>query len=56
MRRTKKVELYDLKTDAGEKFNLADKYPAIIERMTKLMNEFDASLKANSRPAGKVEK
>ena len=56
LRRAGEIELYDLKTDVSEKFNLADKYPMIIERMTKLMDEFDASLKANSRPAGKVEK
>jgi len=52
----KKTELYDLKTDIGEKWNYAEKYPQIVKRMTDMMNEFDSSLKANSRPPGKVEK
>ncbi len=55
LRRVKRAELYDLKTDISERFNLAEKYPQIVRHMTDMMNEFDNSLKANSRPAGKVE-
>ncbi len=57
LRRTKKkTELYDLQADISEKNNLAENHPDIVERLTKTMKEFDAELKANSRPPGKVEK
>jgi len=51
----KKTELYDLKTDISEKWNYAEKYPQIVKRMSDMMDAFDSSLKASSRPAGKVE-
>ena len=51
----KKTELYDLKTDISEKWDYAEKYPQIVKRMTDMMKEFDGSLKASSRPVGKVE-
>ncbi|HEC03735.1 MAG TPA: arylsulfatase, partial [Phycisphaerales bacterium] len=57
LRRSKKsVELYDLQTDISEKNNLAENHPDIVQRLTTTMQEFDAELKANSRPPGKVEK
>jgi arylsulfatase A len=49
----KKIELYDLEADIGEKNNLADKHPEIVKRLSGLMEEFDRKLKANARPAGK---
>jgi arylsulfatase A-like enzyme len=52
----KKTELYDLKTDISEKWDYAKKYPQIVKRMTDMMKEFDSSLKASSRPVGKVER
>ncbi len=55
-RRKKNVELYNLEADISEKNNLAENHPDIVERLTAAMNEFDANLKANSRPPGKVEK
>ena len=33
------IELYDLKNDPGEKNNIADKNPAIVKQMEKIMNE-----------------
>jgi arylsulfatase A-like enzyme len=55
LRRTKdNTELYDLEADIGEKNNLADKHPDIVTRLTKIMRQFDAELKANARPAGKA--
>ena len=57
LRRSRKsMELYDLQADIGEKNNLAQNHPDIVQRLTKTMEEFDAELKANSRPLGKVEK
>jgi arylsulfatase A-like enzyme len=55
-RSKKKIELYDLDTDISEKNNLAEDHPDIVERLTTTMEKFDAELKANSRPSGKVEK
>jgi arylsulfatase A-like enzyme len=45
-----KVELYNLRQDMGESQNLAAQYPERVAAMKKAMNEFDAELKANSRP------
>jgi arylsulfatase A-like enzyme len=57
LRRAKKsTALYDLGADIGEKNNVADENPGIVQRLTKTMQEFDAELKANLRPPGKVEK
>jgi len=50
----KTIELYDLETDISEKNNLADANPEIVERLTGIMRQFDRSLKANSRPPGRV--
>jgi arylsulfatase A-like enzyme len=55
-RSKKKVELYDLQADIGEKNNLAESHPDIVARLTSTMEEFDAELKANYRPPGKVAK
>ena len=45
-------ELYDLEADIGEQNNLADKEPAMVERLSAMMRKFDADLKAHQRPAG----
>jgi arylsulfatase A len=44
------VELYDLAEDMGEKNNLAEKEPAMVERLMKMMQDFDRELWANQRP------
>ncbi len=55
LRRFKKeIELFNLADDIGEANNLADKHPDIVKRLTKIMEEFDRDLRANSRPAGQV--
>lgn len=57
LRRVKKnVELYDLQADISETQNVAENHPEIVERLTGTMRDFDAELKANSRPPGKVNK
>jgi arylsulfatase A-like enzyme len=57
LRRSKKeIELYDLEADISEKNNLAQDRPDIVKRLTGTMEKFDADLKANSRPPGRVEK
>jgi len=45
-------ELYDLEADVGESTNLADSHPDLVAKLTKMMDDFDADLKAHSRPAG----
>lgn len=50
----KQVELYDLEADIGEKNNVADSNRKIVSRLKAKMVQFDAELKANSRPVGKV--
>lgn len=52
--RKKQPELYDLLEDISEKKNLASENPDVVKRLSGLMDKFDAELKANSRPAGKV--
>jgi len=47
------IGLYNLVEDVGEKNNLADRYPQKVEELQALMTEFDADLRARSRPAGK---
>jgi len=50
----KQPELYDLAAEISEKTNVAADHPDIVKRMTDMMNKFDADLKANARPVGKV--
>lgn len=45
-------ELYDLEADIGEQNNLAKQQVAVVEHLSKMMEEFDQELKANPRPAG----
>jgi len=37
--RTPKYELYNLKTDIGEEYNLADKYPELVKKLNKLVKK-----------------
>ena len=48
------VELYDLDADISEKVNLAAENAAVVKSMLEKMDAFDASLKAEQRPAGKL--
>ena len=45
--------LYDLENDIGETTNLADKYPAVVRRLTKMIGEFNRELRTHSRPCGR---
>ena len=54
--RQKEPELYDLEQDIGEKQNVADEHPDIVQRLTDMMTVFDRQLKASARPAGKAKK
>ena len=47
-------ELYDLSEDISESLNVAEDYPIIVQRLVKLLNEHQAELKKNGRPAGEV--
>ena len=47
-------QLYDLSTDIGEKTDVADKHPDVVERLTELLRRFDEELKAHTRPPGEV--
>ncbi len=49
------LALYNLEIDIQEQMNVASQYPDIVQRLTRLANEFDADLKQNIRPAGRVE-
>lgn len=46
------VELYNLETDIGEQTNLAEKEPAVVAKLTGMMQKFDEERKAHQRPAG----
>lgn len=46
--------LYDLSADIGEQTNVAADHPDVVERLTKMAAEFDAQLKKDARPAGRV--
>ena len=52
--RKKQPELYALWEDISEEKNLASEHHDVVERLSDLMDKFDAELKANARPAGKV--
>jgi arylsulfatase A-like enzyme len=50
-----KEALYDLKTDIAEQTNLKDQHPDIVAKLKQAMQEFEAEVSKNSRPAGLVE-
>ena len=49
------LALYNLEEDIGEQTNVAEKYPDVVKRLSQLAKEFDAELKQNARPPGRVE-
>jgi arylsulfatase A len=49
-----KPSLYNLEEDIGEKKNKAGAFPEIVERIQKAMIDFDADLKSQARPAGRI--
>lgn len=46
--------LFDLSTDIGETRDVAAEHPDIVARLTAMVTAFDAEMKANRRPCGKV--
>ncbi len=48
------VSLYDLEADIGETNNLAGQYPEVVDRLHKMMSDFDAELNQHARPVGSV--
>ena len=50
----KMIELFDLNADIGEVENLADRFPEVVDKLSKQIKDFDADLKANQRPAGQA--
>ena len=51
-----KPELYDLDADISESKNLAADNPEIVAELQKLIADYDADLKANSRPVWRAGK
>ncbi|MEM7602763.1 MAG: sulfatase-like hydrolase/transferase, partial [Verrucomicrobiota bacterium] len=51
----KPKELYDLKTDIGEKKNMLSAHPDVADRLAALMKEFSQDIAKNHRPAAFVE-
>jgi arylsulfatase A-like enzyme len=47
------VMLFNLATDLGEQTNLASEKPDLVERLQKRMNELNAAIEAEARPAWK---
>ena len=45
----------NLEDDIGEQTNVSDQYPDVVNRLSQLAKEFDAELKQNARPPGRVE-
>jgi len=46
--------LFDLAKDIGESHNVADQHPEVVQRLTALLERFDAELKAHTRPVGQA--
>jgi len=45
-------QLYHLADDIGESKNVAAQHPEIVKRLIGVMVEFEADIRANSRPVG----
>ena len=52
----KTPELYDLEADISESKNVAAANPQVVEELQKLAADYDADLKANSRPVWRAGK
>jgi len=50
------VQLYDLSTDLGETKNVAEDHPEVVERLTKVFDEFKQELNKNKRPTADMRK
>ena len=47
-------QLYDLSNDISESTNVAAENPRVVERLSKLLSDHRAELKANARPSGAI--
>jgi arylsulfatase len=54
----KKIELalYNLKDDLGERHDVKAEHPDLVEKLTAAAKAYDAELRANRRPAGRMPK
>jgi arylsulfatase A len=48
------LSLFNLGVDPGETANLAAQYPDVVNRLTKAASAFDADIKRNQRPPGRL--
>ena len=46
--------LFDLEADISETTNVAQKHPEVVARLRKMLDEFNADIKANGRPVGEL--
>lgn len=54
LKRQEDLYLFNLEEDISEKFNLAEKYPGIVEELSKQLFEFDQLMEEQMRPYGKL--
>ena len=51
----KPTQLYDLASDIGEKKNVIESNPEVVQRLVRYLKEFAKDIADNSRPAAFVE-
>jgi hypothetical protein len=48
------LSLFDLDADQGETTNLAPQFPDVVNQLSAAATTFDADVKANQRPPGRL--
>ena len=48
------LALYNLKEDIGERDNVLDQYPQVVEKLTRLAEDFKADLEITKRGPGRI--
>ena len=51
----KPIQLYNLQSDIGETSNLLKQNPAVVQRLTRYLSDFEKDIEMNNRPAAFVE-
>jgi arylsulfatase len=49
------LALYDLDKDPGEQHNVADKYPKVVKKLKKYIEDFKIDISTNIRPVGTID-